>query len=113
MLAVGKRPQPKGKLQRAAIKHQKATGGRGTTQAAASRPASASVPASGQLPQQQAVSNLAVKAAEIGGLRLCLMMIILEHERRTKVPHKPFWFQDMIFCCISEFNPPPQHHVNT
>ncbi len=84
--AAAKRVQPKGKLQKAAAKHQKAMGGRGAVAPGAGKPAAA--PGTGQqpqAPQKLAASDLVIKAAVVGGLRLCLMMIMMERARKTDV----------------------------
>ncbi|KAK9848675.1 hypothetical protein WJX84_007946 [Apatococcus fuscideae] len=72
------RVKPKSKIQRAAAQHQKAKGGSSALPVPVSRPASA---AAGQ--QRQNTSSLAIKAAETGGLRLCLLMTVLEKKRNT------------------------------
>lgn len=74
--------KPKSKIQRAAAQHQKAKGGSSALPVPVSRPASA---AAGQ--QRQNTSSLAIKAAETGGLRLCLLMTVLEKKRNTAVSH--------------------------
>ena len=70
----------KGQIQKRLAQHQKAIGGNVNNQAAAVRPAAAAA-----APRPQTASPLAIKAAELQGLRLCLMMVILERARKTAV----------------------------
>lgn len=77
------KPKSKGQIQKRLAQHQKATGSTAHNQAAAGRPATAAAP------RPQTASPLAIKAAELQGLRLCLMMVILERARKTAVRPLP------------------------
>lgn len=77
------KPKSKGQIQKRLAQHQKAVGGAAANQAAAGRPAPTAAATAAARPQT--ASPLAIKAAEVQGLRLCLMMVVLERARKTAV----------------------------